>query len=168
MAVRKITLAFIKSRCHIDPRTECWEWANYVTKSGYGRMSIDGVSVWVHRVVWELVNGPIPARKKVYHDCDNTVCGNPEHLLCGTQLHVIRAAKSKGRLSSGVRHSIAVTPRRRARSDMTMAKARQIRSACATGTSQRAASKQFKVSRFAIQSILTRKTWRDEANIFGL
>jgi hypothetical protein len=168
MAIRPITLAFIKSRCRIDPRTECWDWANYITKSGYGRMSIDGVSKWVHRVVWELVNGAISPRKRVYHDCDNRTCCNPEHLLCGTQLQIIRAAKSKGRLSSGVRHSLATTPRRRARSDMTMAKARQIRRACAAGTSQRAASKKFKVSRFTVQSIVTRKTWRENANIFGL
>jgi hypothetical protein len=55
----------------------------------------------VHRVMYALVNGPIPPGKMVRHSCDNPPCCNPEHLLLGTAKDNAQDALSRGRFSLG-------------------------------------------------------------------
>lgn len=49
-------------------------------RSRYGRISIDGVEVYVHRVVFEAAHGPIPEGLVVDHICFTTKCVNIDHL----------------------------------------------------------------------------------------
>jgi hypothetical protein len=51
---------------------------------GYGQRRVNGVRHYVHRLVWEQVNGPIPVGMLVLHKCDTPACINPEHLFIGT------------------------------------------------------------------------------------
>lgn len=61
----------------------CVEWIG--SKAwGYGTMSVNGRQQRVHRVMWEIVNGPIPSGLFVCHKCDNPSCCNPFHLFLGT------------------------------------------------------------------------------------
>lgn len=64
--------------------TGCWEWQNSLDDWGYGIIRYNGAMRKVHRVSWELHNGPIPSGLLVCHHCDNTVCANPSHLFLGT------------------------------------------------------------------------------------
>lgn len=66
----------IPSPCHI------WKGSNSGCKRGddYPRMSLDGVTVAVHRVVYTNVNGLIPSKKQIDHLCNNTMCVNNLHL----------------------------------------------------------------------------------------
>lgn len=72
----------------VEKTDSCWNWTG--TKSnGYGRMdrTKDGISkqYLVHRVSFEMNNGPIPDGKVIDHICHNTLCVRPEHLQAVTQ-----------------------------------------------------------------------------------
>lgn len=50
------------------PRPDCQIWSAAVDR-GYGRISVGGVVYRVHRVVWELANGPIADGLQIDHVC---------------------------------------------------------------------------------------------------
>jgi hypothetical protein len=65
----------------------CLEWTGSRSKEGYGRVG-DGLQVrYVHRVVWEDRNGPIPRGWVVHHKCGNPPCSDPEHLMAVDRKH---------------------------------------------------------------------------------
>lgn len=55
------------------------------TSKGYGQTSIRSRAVLVHRYVWEVENGPIPAGLEIDHQCRNRACCNPDHLRVVTK-----------------------------------------------------------------------------------
>lgn len=60
--------------------TGCWEWIACRTATGYGRVWDGHRSDWAHRVVFQLVRGPIPEGKVLDHLCRVHHCVNPFHL----------------------------------------------------------------------------------------
>ena len=81
----------IISNCHVseDPDTffegtPCWEWQGTTSGEGrgghYGRISIDGFTSAVHRVVYMLVHGYVHPKRQIDHRCENRICCNPLHL----------------------------------------------------------------------------------------
>jgi len=54
-------------------------------------------NAYVHRMVWEMHNGPIPEGKVIMHTCDNKGCVNIDHLRLGTQADNIADSIRKGR-----------------------------------------------------------------------
>jgi len=79
----------------------CWIWMGSTSK-GYGGIKIKGKMKKVHRVLWELTNGPIPKGMFVLHKCDITECANPDHLFLGTHTDNMRDMIQKGRRSNVV------------------------------------------------------------------
>lgn len=75
----------------------CLEWIGAIGAAGYGMTTYFGKRASVHRLAWELQNGPIPPGMVVCHTCDNRKCVAIEHLFIGTQSDNIRDAWSKGR-----------------------------------------------------------------------
>lgn len=57
----------------------CWEWTGCRTRN-YGRVQVDGNTLYSHRVIYELVCGPIPDGLQLDHLCRNPPCCNPRHL----------------------------------------------------------------------------------------
>lgn len=83
----------------VDRSDKCWIWLKARnSKEGYGRVWCKGELWHTHRLVWELVNGPIPAGLYVCHKCDNPPCVNPDHLFLGGARENRMDAYSKGRV----------------------------------------------------------------------
>lgn len=154
-------LAYLKSRCRIDPKTECWEWANCIQGNGYGRVRVGAKTRYAHRLAWELAHGQIPKGRDVCHHCDNRRCINPEHLFIGTRLQNMRDAQQKGRLSTGIRHSLTVTGHVRARAKLSLEVAREIRRLRADGQRAVDLAQRFGVDASNIRAIIANKTWRE-------
>ena len=57
----------------------CWLWTGAKAR-GYGRFCIKGRKAYAHRVAYELLVGPIPARLTLDHLCRVRACIKPEHL----------------------------------------------------------------------------------------
>jgi len=66
---------------HLIPAANgCLEWEGCCSAWGYGQANVDGVIVYIHKWLWELVHGPVPAGWEVDHLCRNRRCGNVLHL----------------------------------------------------------------------------------------
>jgi hypothetical protein len=89
----------------LEPETGCLLWDGRVKDKGYGYIAVgsrsDGTrrDVRVHRLAWELENGPIPAGLEVDHvkarGCRYRRCANIAHLeLVTHQENVMRGANA--------------------------------------------------------------------------
>jgi HNH endonuclease len=67
-----------------DPETGCLLWTGSCTPQGYGRIRVGDRETFVHRVAWELENGPIPDGLEIDHvkarGCRHRNCANIAHL----------------------------------------------------------------------------------------
>lgn len=63
-------------RLLVDDAAACWPWRGAIQSKGYGKVG----TRLVHRVVYELVHGPIPPGLTIDHLCRNRQCANPSHL----------------------------------------------------------------------------------------
>lgn len=76
----------------------CWLWTASIGGPGYGQIAYNKKPHTVHRLIWELYNGPIPKGMFVLHRCDVRRCCNPEHLFLGTPADNTKDMISKGRM----------------------------------------------------------------------
>lgn len=58
----------------------CWIWPDATNDAGYGQVHHQGRVVYVHRLAYEQLVGPIPEGLVLDHLCRNTRCVNPAHL----------------------------------------------------------------------------------------
>lgn len=63
-----------------DPNSGCWLWTAGLFKTGYGSIHIGTKTKRAHRVMYELVKGPVPDGKPLDHLCRVRSCINPNHL----------------------------------------------------------------------------------------
>jgi hypothetical protein len=83
--------------------TECWIWTGSKTRSGYGRIKINGETKRAHRVSYELHVGPIPPQAMVLHSCDTPSCVNPGHLRVGDNQANVNDRQAREREARGVK-----------------------------------------------------------------
>ena len=71
----------------------CWLWRGRRNRSGYGEMR-HGTKrhALAHRVVYEVVVGPIPDGLTIDHMCHVRLCVNPSHLRTLTKEENSRGA----------------------------------------------------------------------------
>jgi HNH endonuclease len=90
-------------RVLIDQASGCWLWTGARSAAGYGQMRVDGRTLYVHRLAWEMLRGPISPGLVLDHLCRIHNCMNPGHLepvsqrvniLRGTSKAVTNAAKA--------------------------------------------------------------------------
>ena len=64
------------------PTTGCWIWEGHINHAGYGRGHSQGHGQQnAHRLVYQLLVGPIPVQHEVHHTCGVRSCVNPAHLV---------------------------------------------------------------------------------------
>jgi hypothetical protein len=63
----------------------CLQWTQHL-EDGYGRIWFQETMTRVHRVVWMLAHGPIPADLMVDHLCHNRACCEISHLRLATRV----------------------------------------------------------------------------------
>jgi Mor family transcriptional regulator len=76
--------------------TPCWEWIG-APSHRYGQFGFQGKRYSVHRLGYELMNGPMPPDMLACHECDNPRCVRGDHIFPGTPLDNMRDKYAKGR-----------------------------------------------------------------------
>lgn len=147
-------LASFWSRIQYGALDECWPWLGS-RSDGYGVLNFQGKAWKAHRLIWSLVNNPIPEGAFICHHCDNPPCCNPHHLFLGSPLANMRDAANKGRLkppdNRGERHGLS----KLLDSDIV-----QIRALAATGIPQKQIAADFKIDSSTVSVIIHRKRWQ--------
>lgn len=93
----------VVSGVHIRAFDECWLWTRSVSPGapghggGYANVKFQHGHYKPHRVMWEIMNGPIPDGLCVLHRCDRPSCCNPNHLWLGTVQDNNRDCETKKR-----------------------------------------------------------------------
>jgi hypothetical protein len=83
---------------HVRPLANgCWQWTDRVSEKGYALAFISGRDRRVHRVIYELLIGPIPDGLLPDHTCRHPWCVNPLDLEPVTNReNVIRGYLARG------------------------------------------------------------------------
>jgi hypothetical protein len=149
--------------------SECWPWTTGMDKDGYGIFRVQAGSFGLstdrnlkaHRVAFILTHGHWPEPMGL-HGCDNPPCcnaENPEHIHEGTPLLNMQEKWERGR-------GVSCLPPVGTGEDsphhvLTYEIAERIRSRFAGGgVSGRALAREFGVSHFTIQAVVTGRRWR--------
>jgi len=77
---RRSTRESVLAKISPEPNTGCWLWAGNMWTGDYGRIGFKGRNRLAHRVVYELIRGPIPEGLELDHLCRVHSCVNPDHL----------------------------------------------------------------------------------------
>jgi hypothetical protein len=150
MTAKVTTEAFWK-KAVFNQANNCLEWNESKNRQGYGRIKINGKSLRAHRYSYELTYGDIPDGMDVLHKCDNPACINPKHLFLGNDKDNVSDAIAKGR---------HINPKTIYK--LTADQIREIKNKYIPNIySIRKLAREYKVSYWAIQSILHGVNWKN-------
>lgn len=138
------------------PECGCLLWLGNITADGYGLIwnpDLDK-SVLVHRVAWELDNGPFDPSLSVCHKCDVPLCVNTNHLFLGTHTDNMRDRCKKGRNNPPAGERFW-------KHKLTSEKVLDIRRKSASGIPNVTLAKEYRIDRTHVWSIVTRQTWKN-------
>src|SRR5215471_3586165 len=85
----------------VNKTEACWIWTASANNQGYGQIwhREDGKPRLAHRLVYELLIGPVPEGLTLDHTCRNPLCVNPAHLEPVTQRENIARGMSPGAIA---------------------------------------------------------------------
>lgn len=76
----KLELALEKLWARVEVTGFCWLWTGETGGGGYGRLHFQGARGQAHRIIYELLVGPIPDGLQLDHLCRIRNCVNPDHV----------------------------------------------------------------------------------------
>ena len=79
----------------------CWIWTGDYGIRGYGTVNCDGTTKMAHRHAWEITTGELLGDRIIRHNCDNSKCVRPDHLIPGTQAENIADKVARDRQAKG-------------------------------------------------------------------
>lgn len=82
---------------NVEEEGACTVWQGGVNSKGYGTISVAGKNLYVHRVMYALMKGPVPDGVFVCHHCDNRRCIKPDHLFLGHPIDNYEDMRLKGK-----------------------------------------------------------------------
>ena len=82
----------------------CWLWTGAKNDMGYGQMTVEGRTQYVHRILYERCKGAIPKGHEIDHLCRTPPCCNPEHLEAVT--HRVNLRRGIGNQYRNATHCI--------------------------------------------------------------
>jgi len=126
--------------------TDCFLWQGRTSGLGYGSISYNGKSAYIHRLIYEYVFCE-PA-EVIRHTCDTPNCWNPDHLLNGSHADNVDDKVAKLRHRFGENHYKAL---------LTEEQVRDIR---ASDLPPVELAKKYNVHRGAIHAVLKGDTWK--------
>jgi HNH endonuclease len=100
-------------RVQIGGPDDCWLWLGANNGNGYGVIGLgsrEAGQTYVHRVAWELANGPIPPDLEVDHLCETRGCVNVRHMQVVTHAENNRRSMSPAGLAARKTHCPAGHP----------------------------------------------------------
>lgn len=82
----------------------CWEWTAFLSDGGYGKIFVNKKGPRpAHRVLYEIVNGPVATGLDLDHLCRNRRCVNPAHLEPVTRKeNLLRSPLGIGKIGGAV------------------------------------------------------------------
>ena len=134
----------------IEDDNGCWIWQRACKGKevkhggGYPCLRVNGVMTGAHRYRYELEHGPIPDGLQIRHQCHNTKCVNPAHMLLGTNLDNARDKMLAGRCSS----------------KLSVDNVKEIKRRYVAGESQRVIAADFDLHQADVSNIVNKKYWR--------
>lgn len=159
----------------------CLVWQRYCGPNGYGRVTINGESLLLHRVLYYIYYGQDPEDNLVLHSCDNRKCGRKSHLHLGTHRDntnemwerkrhpgwtvflaknpgIIEQWKAEGKFQHLAQYQ--QNGENNAGSKLTERDVREIRQRSANGEYYRDIAKDYNVTHSNIDAIIKRKSWK--------
>lgn len=136
---------------NVEKKESCWEWNGNILKNGYGTISVNDKSTYVHRLSYLIHKGEIPKGLLVCHTCDNRKCVNPEHFFLGNHKENFAGMINKDRHCRGKR-----SPNHKL-NDEDIFKIRSLRE---EGKTYLEISKLFNVRPGSIRKIALRLSWK--------
>lgn len=100
--------------------TPCWVWTGTTNRKvrGYGTLKIKDRHTYVHRFSYVIHKGPIGKNLQVLHECDNSLCVNPNHLKLGTIADNARERSKRGPGIKGWKQMYALSKPTKTLSDL--------------------------------------------------
>lgn len=138
-------------------------------RGGYGIFATDGRHVYVHRLAYELLHGPIPAGMMVCHSCDVRCCINPAHLFLsnakGNHDDKVRKGRQRSPGAPGDLNGVRKNPElvrgeNNGRAVLTWATVRKIREAYAAGIEHKSLAEQYGVGKSQIGRVCRNEEWK--------